>query len=951
MIWTSKRPVSSRKSSFDSARRRNSATSTTSTTASTSKLPFSPENPPYSPTLARKPSHPMSDPIRRPSLSAVTPNANLPPPPNSSPAAFKSYSHADLYTVNSLNSFSFGNAHSGGSVSASPVSPLDDSTDDDSIAAFDVTPRPSVVDNPQPVVSSRRSHSSQNSPGPSRRKRSPSTASHHTFGTSSASASASIASLSDGIEFDDYMYYSDEERIEISSVMYDGSTIDIEDRHLALASGYGERRVSLPIAVPERDREGSILTLRRPSKSLDGESPLTLPTVNPNEPNSVPESDGDWKSLRARKGKAKESPTHPTPAPITLVTAPPITQDFDLDWSDITRGITSFDQPTFAAQSESRRGSSNSIFPWGRRPSTATTASIFSTEDPFFRAVKYWAPDYRDQSRAWTFARERADGAGPSPTSPTSKKGRNSSGDSSKFGLSSTTSHRGEKEAWRHPTNWKGMPIGLQEIWANELVGRFKVDRRSIKQEENSEKSPAQRLVVDHFRDGFTRGNAKHDDPCVMVHKHSKTVAFSVSRFYRGPGGRRSMASNMILLAPRKVQEAFTSTTSTRKLESHGLLEDDRSKRRERGYSSARKKPFDPQSSGGSVASTSRPTSSSGPAPPRRVRRPSWDSDEETVPPRTPHSEAYGTVDAAQLDQLRQHNQVHGSDDTSSFLSRLLFRSRRSELPAQRMVVYDPVWVTLEPRNKQEQTQRVVENLNHSFQEVGLLQVNKPRAKGKDRDKEKGRRREAVGNEGWVELFREVPDEVLFMLIPLWPSETDPVTADTEDFVMPPVERQYLLVCYKPNPPASTPPTPKRISPTSSHESKKDDEKDILLTGFNMTGRLVSHKDIQGSGMRVSEGITVNGSLQEAFEKMPPISSNTTTELIGICRNREAGVEFIPDGLVNLGLCMMYNAYPPGTIAEEAEDKLTPVGRAVVQTAWVGGLALLSFGPQTFSRT
>ncbi|KAF9018998.1 hypothetical protein BDZ89DRAFT_328345 [Hymenopellis radicata] len=127
---------------------RNSATSTTSMTASTSKLPFfsGKHTRPLTPgnhrrciyidlnrdseSFARR-RYLMSDPIRRPSLSAVTPNANLPPLPNSSPAAFK-YSHADLYTVNSLNSFSFGNAHSGGSVSAYPVSLLDDSTDDDS---------------------------------------------------------------------------------------------------------------------------------------------------------------------------------------------------------------------------------------------------------------------------------------------------------------------------------------------------------------------------------------------------------------------------------------------------------------------------------------------------------------------------------------------------------------------------------------------------------------------------------------------------------------------------------------------------------------------------------------------------------------------------------------------------------------------------------------------------
>lgn len=448
----------------------------------------------------------MGDHYRRPSLSAVTPNASLPPPPNSSPASFKPYSHTtDLYTVNSLSSFSFGNVQSSGSSSTVPISPLDNDADDedDALGPFDVTPRPSVVDTANPAnnnrIRARRSHSSQNSPGPSsRRKRSSDTASHHTFGTSSASASVASFSASDGVEFDDDMYYSDEERIEISSVRYDGSTIDVQERYphaqtpaTSFASGFGERRVSLPIAVPDRDREGSILTLRRPSKSLDQDSPLSPAPVDRNEPTSVPESDGDWKSLRARKSKSKDS--HPMTAPPVKVISPsPSHQDFDPDWSAIGRGITSFDQPMFAETSESRRGSSNSIFPWARRPSTATTASLFSNDDPFFRAVgSLWAPDYRDQRRAWTFRRERPDGPALSPTSTTSKKGRGSIGDTSKFGISSMTSasqrdREKEKDSWRSPANWKGMPVGSQEVWINELVGRFKVDRRAIVKQEDS---------------------------------------------------------------------------------------------------------------------------------------------------------------------------------------------------------------------------------------------------------------------------------------------------------------------------------------------------------------------------------------------------------------------------------------------------------------------------------
>ncbi|KAH6887241.1 hypothetical protein BKA70DRAFT_1333663, partial [Coprinopsis sp. MPI-PUGE-AT-0042] len=77
----------------------------------------------------------------------------------------------------------------------------------------------------------------------------------------------------------------------------------------------------------------------------------------------------------------------------------------------------------------------------------------------------------------------------------------------------------------------------------------------------------------------------------IIIHKHSKAAAFSISRLYRPKvslesQGRSSSSaysnrmpiSNIdrwrpsLLLASRKVQEAYTSTDTTRKLESHGLL-------------------------------------------------------------------------------------------------------------------------------------------------------------------------------------------------------------------------------------------------------------------------------------------------------------------------------------------------------------------------------------------
>ncbi|KAK0476733.1 hypothetical protein IW261DRAFT_327487 [Armillaria novae-zelandiae] len=688
---------------------------------------------------------------------------------------------------------------------------------------------------------------------------------------------------------------------------------------------------------------------------------------------SLPESDGDWRSLNAKgKGKAREESLPPLPAKVT-----PESQDFDLDWSAFGQGITSFDQPItdIVNTADSRRGStSRSLMTWGRRPSTATTGSSLS-DDIFTRHVANGDPYFRGQRKVWTFRREQSEGSG-GPSASKKVGLLNPRGSVNERELSERDKR--DKEA-RSVANWNGMRPNSHEIWRNPMVGRFKVERRTTPRKEESSdvtvRGPVQRLLIDHFRDG---GSPKQDDPCVTVHKHSKTVAFSISRAYRSRR-RRSYAarptssttsSSMILLAPRSVQEAYTSTTSTRKLESHGLLDERRGEReksvgrkekeRRRKVSSTddsskKSKKKNELSSAGSVTSrtvSTMETASYGPPPssasssttshsiststrPLRPRKPDILDSDEDRPPRTPHSETYGF--GTLLNEVDLHAQVTG------------------QLPAQRDVAYQPPWVTLESRNRQEQTQRVVDNLNHSFQEVGLLQVNTKPKLGASRSKPKTRVEKAV----WTEIFKEIPEESLFMLIPLWPSDTDPMSAQIP-YERPAVARQYLLVCYKA--PETAQPAPKHTkkrsveskskSPTSSWDSsmQKRDERNILLNEFRITGRLVSHADIQGSGMRVSEGIIVTGPLPEAYDTRPPIA-NPGTRLIGGCRNREQGVEFDSDGLLSLGLCLTRNAYPPGMIAEEIEPSrpkpeqvLTPIGKAVVEMVWIGALALTSFG-------
>lgn len=71
-----------------------------------------------------------------------------------------------------------------------------------------------------------------------------------------------------------------------------------------------------------------------------------------------------------------------------------------------------------------------------------------------------------------------------------------------------------------------------------------------------------------------------------FIHKHSRAQAFSIFRGHSLPQ-RHLKTSSSILLAPKKVQEQFTSTRTTSKLSTHGLLEDrekdkDRSAEKER---------------------------------------------------------------------------------------------------------------------------------------------------------------------------------------------------------------------------------------------------------------------------------------------------------------------------------------------------------------------------------
>ena len=94
------------------------------------------------------------------------------------------------------------------------------------------------------------------------------------------------------------------------------------------------------------------------------------------------------------------------------------------------------------------------LFRSGRRPSTVT---IGSSEDAFTRHVRALDPDYNVREERWSFKKENSDGRGP-------------------HRMQLTTS---APQTPNVPTSHTMMPQ-TQEIWRQEFVGRYKVDRLKI---------------------------------------------------------------------------------------------------------------------------------------------------------------------------------------------------------------------------------------------------------------------------------------------------------------------------------------------------------------------------------------------------------------------------------------------------------------------------------------
>ncbi|KAF8904399.1 hypothetical protein CPB84DRAFT_1772939 [Gymnopilus junonius] len=821
---------------------------------------------------------------------------------------------------------------------------------------------------------------------------------------------------------------------------------------------------------------------------------------------------------------------------------------FDTSWLQPygVNGVVGIDPSEMADIVGENRASFYSFRKGSTASATRRQSTVSSNLDIMHKNITgLWASQkHRDQRKLWTFVREKdrldeeatrristAERERPSIPTLFVPRPSTSTDDHPIPFFEKSDSKDKEKTGLIHKSKsakepWKGMALDSEELWFNGSSGRYRVIRRNAISIEAG-KPPQQRLNITYMRNPLILNATNRDTadgPAVTIHKHSKAAAFSIGRHYRTKPAQSAASphdasislrhntsmghvsskdstsdgtrkkGNMILLGTRKVQRAYTSTNTTRKLESHGLLEDsgqagprdtertrkddnqerqrrktkekEKDKEKERkdkdksDKSKDKRKTVDtptakrsmgkeykfkdlksksvgspsnalPDSSGSSAGSvfnaissgdsgtlvnatpvttpdltestssagsvgsiehsiTSQETTSSDRTVSRanvyrshHRKRDIYDiSDEDDssdghprYPVRTPHRETYAALPPEVFESAHQENAHTG-----------LFgwgRSKGGDRHGHRTnpyleASYNPPWPVTQPRSN---TKDIVEDLNTSFQDVGLLPaIGEIKGSSSHHSQNKRKREQQPkkhvkrpSDKMQMDIFNGVPEEALYMLLPLWPGETDPHSARKYPFSAPLVatpDRRYLMIYYKlPLAPVATTHEEAGSKSKSGEKKRSQDnppsgepanERAILLNSFHISARILAYRDLQGTGVRIPDaGLAVSGPLEDAFENTPPHgipqAGNWKTEddiVLGCCHSRDSGIEFYSEGFEKLGLA---RAVPNPRPLEPSEDDdnssfdtipvLTPMGRAVMEMVWLGSMALTSFNP------
>lgn len=312
---------------------------------------------------------------------------------------------------------------------------------------------------------------------------------------------------------------------------------------------------------------------------------------------------------------------------------------------------------------------------------------------------------------------------------------------------------------------------------------------------------------------------------------------------------------------------------------------------------------------------------------------------------RRSHAETYDSLTPIHHEHARR---LLGSNASSGTRRFKLFNKRSGNVadwppssPTSSMVPSPVPWMLVNNSEKVEEGQVVMTNLNDNFGAVGLVPPRQPNRPSRPRPSRGGEEN----------MLLQVPDDSLYMVLPLFAGETDPefmpLHMDMSSKI-PLEQRKYLLVYYVPFGKISKSGKKAELAAASSDTGKN---RSVFLPSFRVSSHLMTYKDFRGSGVRLpDQGLSVTGPLSKATP--PDVIPDIHMDAIAIaqCTKREIGIEFLPEGLHKLGLCQAEEVPPifdgenPEGSEIELRFELSAIGRAVVEMAWMGAMAVTSFG-------
>ncbi|KAG8746357.1 hypothetical protein FRC10_005346 [Ceratobasidium sp. 414] len=339
--------------------------------------------------------------------------------------------------------------------------------------------------------------------------------------------------------------------------------------------------------------------------------------------------------------------------------------------------------------------------------------------------------------------------------------------------------------------------------------------------------------------------------------------------------------------------------------------------------------------------------------------------DEFLQHPRTSHAVAFDMLSDAELD--------HAGRRHVSFGERLR-RAFGSESPPPPMVTpppsFSPPWLMMAPQSAKEEQLKQIRELHTAFRAVGLL--TPPKAGSKDAQVA-GQTVNAIkavrmphephlADKSAMEILDDIPADALCMTLPLWQFRAS--APQTDGFASlasvghPTSEREYLLVYFVPlgaQPPATG--TNARMSKKRSRSNmghRTASSSNMLgssaaaaaswakgrRTAFHVVARILTTTELCASGLR-HPGTFVQSDLTSPATRPRSSAARAFPSVIAMCNGTGTGVEFVPEGLDRLGLCL-----PSFEWQSEAErfPGLTPVGVEIVEMVWAGCVAVLGIG-------